>query len=1261
MSIVEINKKKFKVENHEFVRLPTISKYCNLIIRKNVGYYERVISLLNELKNINSDIVDTIIFVSPTHGGFMPLECSKKFKNIYIYNCNEKHKNNIIENMELLDTHYDIKDKNKIFIKNLMDIPIQEKNKKNIIIVNENVSSKSINDVMTFLSLFNCIFLTVDDVIVDELLDHSLYKLENTNLNLYIPFSNTFLFEKEFKYFFLDNDIKKTNILKYDNLINFCVMVKNGGEEFKKMLLENIHLIDRWTILDTGSTDNTLDIINEVLVGKKKGVLYQEPFIDFGKSRNRCIELAGDDCKFFLMLDDTYVVKNKGKEFVNFVRDDQYADSFSFYIKSDDVEYTSNRLVKTDRKNLRYLFKIHEVLNPKNNVNVIIPIDDAHIQDNRSDYMQDRTMSRKELDLKLLFEEVRDDPDNPRHYYYIAQTYNVISKHELAFEYFLKRYHHKDPRKEGFVQEKHDAIFEAARIANFKINKSWEECKQYYEWAYETDSERPESQYFLGIHYYLMGDYENKRIAFEYFKKAFKIGYPLDKQYSLKPTLSFYFLPKFLTELCFDFEECNLGKQVCEYYFINNKTPTDIHDTMSSWYKIFEKLCLLINLKEDTFSNNKVLTVNYSPQNVLHKPILCFVADGGWDKWAGSDILTKGVGGSETYIIEMARYIQKIGLFNVFVFCNCGEKEEVFENVIYLDLTKYYSFIKNNNIHSCLISRYTEYIPVTCKGNVDNIYIVFHDLLMNGMVVPNNYKIKKFLCLTEWHVGHFNEIFPQFKHLSYPLYYGVDMNKFKIKETVSKIPYKFIYSSFPNRGLLQLLELWPIIINSFPSASLHIYSDVNGKWVNNIAPDDMKECKRLLELYKNFNINYCGWVDKKTLAESWLTADVWFYPCTFTETFCLTALEAAITKTLVVTNHLGALQNTVGDRGVIIQGDPRTNEWKNNAIFELFTILDLKNKDKKIDLIEKNYKWATNLSWENQSVVLQKHFTENMNMNVFINNDNNKDKNKNTENITIRIKEENSNNFIEKQQNDIVKYSTTITKKYNNIPIDELNYAGMLNWVHDLPKNDLNELDIFIKNLDYFNNKGIINPKILEIGTFVGTSLIHILKHIPNSYGIGIDRWESYHEDFIYSSNDIRNNEVVKNIEKNNIRKIFYDNIKIANLTERMEGVKGDSTEILLQMVINGDMFDLIYVDASHLGFDCYGDMLIAFQILNKNGLLIIDDVSFNKSSDNGESKLEVKQFTDTPYYSVIHFYEKYKSRLRILNSSYRLFLEKIN
>jgi len=569
-------------------------------------------------------------------------------------------------------------------------------------------------------------------------------------------------------------------------------MVKNGGEQFKQMLIDNLDIIDRWTILDTGSSDNTINYINEVL-SQKKGELYQEPFINFRDSRNRLLDLAGKTCKYTLMLDDTYIVKGNLRKFLIETRSDQFSDSFSIFLRSFDSEYGSNRILKS-HLNIRYLYKIHEVIDPDKNNNVIIPNNDAYIEDRTFDYMQERTMERKKLDFKLLQEELEDNPNNPRTYYYIAQTFSVIKDYKNAFEWFSKRVEHPNV---GFIQEKVDAAFEKARIGQYQLNIPWKDCEKYYIDAFELDKSRPEPLYFIGAHYYLQKNYDK---CFPYFKKAFEIGYPIHCQYGLKPTLSFYFLPKFLSSICYLQNDYKLGFEASKLYLEHNKENNAERRLISSWNDIYTNLLMIDN-------SQKVI--------INKKPIFCFIAPGGFNKWSGSTINNTGVGGSETFIIEMARYIQYNGIFNVYVFCSC-DKEEIFEGVIYKPLQTFANFINQTYIHSCMISRYFHYIPAVCLGNVENVYFIMHDMFSDDMIIPYNKKIKNMFCLTEFHSELFVKYFPMFKNITETLYYGIDMKKFNINYNNSnfdKISNKFIYSSFANRGLLPLLKMWPSIYN----------------------------------------------------------------------------------------------------------------------------------------------------------------------------------------------------------------------------------------------------------------------------------------------------------------------------------------------------------------------------------------------------------------------------------------------------------------
>ena len=537
--LVEINKKTYKVNHDEFSVVPH-AEYNNL--------------------RFGNDSINLLI-QSPTHGGFLPIECSPHFSQIYLLGreSDEQQKSNTNENVA---SH------------NISNVSWMNEPGENYIYFCEN-PTLTLN--LTLEESVPMLVAPLNESIVLSKKYSKIYNLSDTELFVYIPSQYIIQFQMNFHYF-IQNDL-----LKYDNLIHLCIMVKNGGAQFEEMLTKNLPIIDCWTILDTGSTDDTLDIIRRVLVGKKKGQLYCEPFVNFRDSRNRCLDLAGKTCKYTLMLDDTYIIEGDIREFLNVVRGDQFGDSHSLYIKSDDSEYVSNRIVKTDR-NLRYIYKIHEVISNHNNKNVIVPMDKSRILDYRCDYMETRTMNRKQYDIQLLLEELEEDPNDPRHLYYLGQTYNVIGNFEKAYEYFIKRVEHPN---EGFLQEKIDACFEAARNANFKLNKPWFICEALYLKAYEMDKTRPDSLYFVGIHYNEAKNYEK---AFFYFKEAFRLGYPIHAQYSLKPTLSFHFLPKFLPLLCYMFEDFSLGLSATTLYLQHNKSDADQYVVMVSWHKIFENL-----------------------------------------------------------------------------------------------------------------------------------------------------------------------------------------------------------------------------------------------------------------------------------------------------------------------------------------------------------------------------------------------------------------------------------------------------------------------------------------------------------------------------------------------------------------------------------------------------------------------------------------------------------------------------------------------
>ena len=94
-----------------------------------------------------------------------------------------------------------------------------------------------------------------------------------------------------------------------------------------------------------------------------------------------------------------------------------------------------------------------------------------------------------------------------------------------------------------------------------------------------------------------------------------------------------------------------------------------------------------------------------------------------------------------------------------------------------------------------------------------------------------------------------------------------------------------------------------------------------------------------------------GWVSKQVLAEHYQDAEYWLYPCIFEETFCLTALEAAISKTVVITNGLAALSETAKYGFTIpgnnlkssISNNPLTESWQEECLSSLFKIIKIRS------------------------------------------------------------------------------------------------------------------------------------------------------------------------------------------------------------------------------------------------------------------------------------------------------------------------------
>lgn len=120
-----------------------------------------------------------------------------------------------------------------------------------------------------------------------------------------------------------------------------------------------------------------------------------------------------------------------------------------------------------------------------------------------------------------------------------------------------------------------------------------------------------------------------------------------------------------------------------------------------------------------------------------------------------------------------------------------------------------------------------------------------------------------------------------------------------------KVPYSFIFCSVPDRGLMELANLWPQIKETFPEASLTITSDYT-LWG---APDPLNMQYRM-KFAGMPGVRFLGNIPRERLIEEQLKAEVNLYPCTYDENFCIAIAECQAAGVYCITTDKGALATT---------------------------------------------------------------------------------------------------------------------------------------------------------------------------------------------------------------------------------------------------------------------------------------------------------------------------------------------------------------
>ena len=330
----------------------------------------------------------------------------------------------------------------------------------------------------------------------------------------------------------------------------------------------------------------------------------------------------------------------------------------------------------------------------------------------------------------------------------------------------------------------------------------------------------------------------------------------------------------------------------------------------------------------------------------------------------GENYHSRNIFGSENSAIKLAESM--VDKYNViiFVFNLADIKEESYSNnVYYLDSRRIHDF---KSFDILIILRFINYF-IYFKNKSKKTYLWIHDLILNpiydgkrlphqGLNLLENVKnnIDGFVILSESHKENLvNTNIANAYNNKIP--YTIIPNSLEMKyykDNVPKIKNRFIYSSDPARGLKVLLECYSVLKKRIPSSSLVIFRKKNiSKELMNIIED--------LE-----GITLYDKVSQEELALEMLKSEYFFYPTTFSETFCNCAAEAQLYKCVCIYNNVGSLNTTIGDRGLEVNiNNDSIDDYKiraTNAIIDL-----MNDEEKKEDFIKRGFEWAKTLDINN--------------------------------------------------------------------------------------------------------------------------------------------------------------------------------------------------------------------------------------------------------------------------------------------------------
>ncbi len=297
------------------------------------------------------------------------------------------------------------------------------------------------------------------------------------------------------------------------------------------------------------------------------------------------------------------------------------------------------------------------------------------------------------------------------------------------------------------------------------------------------------------------------------------------------------------------------------------------------------------------------------------------------EQWGDKTLDDQGMGGSETAVIYIARYLSDMG-YSVDVFNMCGK----YEGLVNSNLGYWRAEWFNPKDPYDLVISWRQPALASIKDCGAKKKVMWcHDLHYKDQITKETAAFfDYFIPVSNWHAGYLKKVYDFLpKRKMFPIENGINVELFK--DTQEKNWNRWVYSSSPDRGLDTLIGIFKEVQQHIPEIELRVYYG----WENTDKVVQMGNMnlaiykqKLMEDIGKSQNIFWEGRIKQSALADELLKSGCFYYPTLFLEVGFIAGYEAQAAGMRIITSKIGNLPDNIGDRGLLVPGHSQSPAYQ---------------------------------------------------------------------------------------------------------------------------------------------------------------------------------------------------------------------------------------------------------------------------------------------------------------------------------------------